>query len=190
MSYQNDSSAAPFTREEYLLFEKRFQEGYNIPDPRFCLWLQHQKHTNSVYNSSHSDEAPVSRSPSYATSSHCGSSDDDYPAPSSKHAASPLWTKFLVVPSPPYKSNPKAQGKARVLTSTSFLEELEAKEQKKKEAAEVKEKRRKEREERKAENLKLKLQKQRDKMAKQVARRTACVKKINSKYFCINHSSI
>ena len=138
-SHQTDSSAVPFTREEHLLFEKRFQEGYNIPDPRFCLWLQHQKRTNSA-NSSHSNEAPVSRSPSCATSSYCGSSDDDYPAPSSKHAASPLWSKFLVVPSPPYKSNPKAQGKARVLTSTSFLEELEAKEQKKKEAAEVKEK--------------------------------------------------
>ena len=47
-------------------------------------------------------------------------------------------------------------GKAQVLTSAAFLQELSEKEQKKKEAAEAKESRKREREEKRAQKLKMK----------------------------------
>ena len=70
----------------------------------------------------------------------------------------PLWKEFLKVPSPTYKITHLCPGKARVLTSASFLHNLAEKEKKKQEAAEEKERRKKEREEKRILKQKMKEQ--------------------------------
>ncbi len=70
--------------------------------------------------------------------------------PSSKASDhEPLWKEFLTVPSPVYKKS-SAPGRARVLTSAAFMQQLAEKEQKKQKAAEEKERRKQQREEKRA----------------------------------------
>ena len=69
----------------------------------------------------------------------------------------PLWKEFLKVPSPAYKTT-HSSGKAWVLTSTSFLDNLAEKEKKKREATEEKERHKKEREEKRILKQKIKEQ--------------------------------
>ena len=71
----------------------------------------------------------------------------------------------MLVPSPAKNAHP---GKARVLTSAAFLQDLSEKEQKKKEAAEAKESRKRQCEEKKAQKLKEKEMKQMHRKKKQI----------------------
>ena len=82
----------------------------------------------------------------------------------------PLWSEFLKVPNPAYTIKHSSPGKARVLTSASFLENLAEKEKKKKEAIEEKERRKKEREEKRM--LKQKLKEQQRKTKKKLQKNT------------------
>ena len=72
--------------------------------------------------------------------------------------AEPLWKEFLKVPSPAYKITHSSPGKARVLTSASFLHNLAEKEKKKQEAAEENKRRKKECEEKRMLKQKMKEQ--------------------------------
>ena len=144
-----------FTEEEHHRFQKRYEEAYDLPDERYSLWLKYYKY--STHMSSHMESSVIS-SPSSAPSVH--------PLVLSRDKENdPLWSEFLLVPSPAKNAHP---GKARVLTSAAFLQELSEKEQKKKEAAEAKESRKREREEKKAQKLKEKEMKQMHRKKKQV----------------------
>ena len=78
----------------------------------------------------------------------------------------PFWKEFLKVPSPAYKTKTQSSGKARVLTSTSFLDNLAGKEKKKREATEEKERRKKEHEEKRMLKQKIKDQQRKRKCLK------------------------
>ena len=159
-----------FSVEECHLFKRRLEEGYDIPDSRYRLWLQLQSGHGALNYSPptspstlESDDISFLHQSPPTSESPIGSSS----APKSRGRASkPLWSEFLTVPSPAYKAKPAQAGQARVLTSSSFLHELAEKERKKKEAAEEKERRKKEREEKKALKEKEKALKEKKKAAK------------------------
>ena len=142
-----------FTDEENSLFERRYEEGYDLPDTRYHMWL-HQRKTVTALNldgiSSPTDDCHHSH---------------NVPSVVKEKSQDPLWSEFLTIPSPAYKKTDSSPGRARVLTSASFLKSLEEKERKKKEAAEEKERRKREREEKRA--LKEKEKEQKRSAAKQ-----------------------
>jgi len=116
-----------FSEEELRCFEKWFKEKFDLPHPRYKLWLQQQ---HSAVNGpslpfpSTLDLDCTSLSPDLTPPSSPTSSSD--PKPSGKEHE-PLWSEFLTVPNPAYK--------ARIPTSESFSCQLAEKEQKE-EAAE------------------------------------------------------
>ena len=166
MSLEKDN----FSEEEHHLFERRYEEGYDIADTRYQKWLQQRKAisvnlSNSpplqnfqcslsavpAHDQQHSGDA-ILQPPDELQEVH------DVNSKQVKILAEPLWKEFLKVPSPAYKITHLCPGKARVLTSVSFLHNLAEKEKKKQEAAEEKERRKKEREKKRI--LKQKMKKQ------------------------------
>ena len=152
MSLEKDS----FSEEEHRLFERRYEEGYDVADTRYQKWLQQRKAISvnlsnspplqsshcslrvvAAHDQQHSDDA-ISQSPDEFQEVHNVNGSEQ---------GEPLWKEFLKVPSPVYKTTHSSPGKARVLTNASFLHNLAEKEKKKQEAAEEKERRKKEREE-------------------------------------------
>ena len=116
-----------FTEEENHLFEKRYKEGYDLPDTRYHVWL-HQRKTSVTADD-------ISLPTDDCHHSH------NVPSVVKEKSKEPLWSEFLTIPSPAYKKTDSFPGQARALTSTSFLKSLEEKEKKKNEAAEEKERR-------------------------------------------------
>lgn len=119
-----------FSEEELRRFEKWYEEKFDIPHPRYELWLLQQHsavNRPSLPFPSTLDLDCISLSPDLTPPS---SSSD--PKPSGKEHE-PLWSEFLTVPNPSYKAKSSAPGKARILTSESFLCQLAEKGQKKKE---------------------------------------------------------
>ena len=142
---QQHHAQQQFSEEELRRFEKWFEEKFDIPHPRYELWLQQQHRAvngPSLPYPSTLDLDCTSLSPDLTPPSSPTSSSD--PKPSGKEHE-PLWSEFFTVPIPAYKAKSSAPGKARILTSESFLCQLAEKEQKKEEAAE-KERRKRERE--------------------------------------------
>ena len=144
-----------FTEEENRLFEKRYEEGYDLPDTRYHAWL-HQRKTSVTAD----DISPPT--------DDCHHS-HNVPSVVKEKSKEPLWSEFLTIPSPAYKKTDSFPGQARVLISTSFLKSLEEKEKKKNEAAEEKERRKREREEKRALKEKEKEQKRKEKEQKRSA---------------------
>ena len=90
-----------FTEEEHHRFQRRYEEAYDLPDERYSLWLKYYK--CSTHMSSHM----VLSSPSSPPSNH--------PLVLSRDKENdPLWSEFLLVPSPAKNAHP---GKAQVLLS-------------------------------------------------------------------------
>ena len=113
-----------FTEEENRLFEKRYEEGYDLPDTRYHAWLHQRKSSVTA-----DDISPPT--------DDCHHS-HNIPSVVKEKSKEPLWSEFLTIPSPAYKKTDSFPGQARILTSTSFLKSLEEKEKKKNEAAEEK----------------------------------------------------
>ena len=128
-----------FTEDENRLFEKRYEEGYDLPDTRYQAWVHQRENSLTALNLD--DTAPP------ADGCHHSNNVGLVAKEKSKE---PLWSEFLAIPSPAYKKTKSAPGQARVLTSASYLNSLAEKEKKKKEVAEEKERRKKVREEKKA----------------------------------------
>ena len=141
MSLEKDS----FSEEEHCLFERRYEEGYDIADTRYQKWHQQRKAisvnlSNSpplqnfqcslsvvpAHDQQHSDDA-ISQFPDELQEVHDVNSSEQ-----GKILAEPLWKEFLKVPSPAYKITHSSSGKAQVLTSASFLHNLTEKEKNKK----------------------------------------------------------
>jgi len=140
-----------FTSEEMKLFQRRFNEGYDVSgDTRYIQWLQsyhpecnQQGNVNHIYNITEFTN-PVSKDCDENTQSsssgkestvqdHCGGTSIQTLTRKGK------LDSFLQVPSPlSHHSKTKARG-AKVLTSQDYLEELEQKEKSKKEKEEQRE---------------------------------------------------
>ena len=56
------TDSIPFTPEKRRLYERRFQEGYDLQDPEYEAWLR-ITHTTDAGSEPHSDTSLVSRSP-------------------------------------------------------------------------------------------------------------------------------
>ncbi len=133
-----------FTLEEKLLFQRRLDEGYDLNDPRYDLWL-HQGQNNSVSATS----SVIVPSPVTMASAPLASSPTSIPACVST-STTPSHSPFadhLKIPLTPLAPKKHRTGRARVLTSSECWALLKQKEEKKQKEAEEKEKRKQEREE-------------------------------------------
>ena len=136
MSLEKDS----FSEEEQRLFERRYEEGYDIADTQYQKWLQQRKAISvnlsnfpplqsfqcslsvvPAHDQQHSDDA-ISQSPGEFQEVHDVNSSEQ----------GPLWKEFLKVPSPPYKITHSSPRKAQIVTSASFLHNLAEKEKRNK----------------------------------------------------------
>ena len=126
------------------LFERRYEEGYDIADTRYQKWLQQRKAISVNLSNSpplQNFQCSLSAVPAH-DQQHSGdailqSPDElqevyDVNSKQGKILAEPLWKEFLKVPSPAYKITHLCPGKARVLTSASFLRNLAEKEKRNK----------------------------------------------------------
>ena len=165
-----------FSEEDHHLFEKRYEEDYDLPDARYQKWLQLRKTTISdsgdtsptLQNCQHSltvvsPPTHDCQHSSYAISQPPDNFQEVYDKVNAelllrKISDEPLYSELFKVPNPAYKIKHSSPGKARVLTSTSFLENLAEKEKNKKEATEEKERHKKKREEKSMLKQKLKEQ--------------------------------
>lgn len=154
-----------FSIEEELRYVTRFEEGYDVPDPKYEAWLtlNHPEVVSSNPSASVHQTTPSSLSVSFTCSS---SSQQHMPStpqastssnvPHKSQSATPCRLNQLskTVRSPlsdllnlPVKPNVKAKtGKARVLTSSECLRLMLEKEEEKKKVAQEKERRKQERE--------------------------------------------
>ena len=141
-----------FTHAELELFERRFEEGYDVQtDSRYNLWLE-VHHPVSQPLSPLMVRAEASLESSVTD---LGSNEDLQKSSlvmissSSQQQSNDKLSEYLVVPTPPgARKLPKPPGHAKVLTSAEYLAQLDEKEREKKEKEAAREKKRLEREER------------------------------------------
>lgn len=145
-----------FTEEEMKRFQKRFDEGFDVPgDSHYLQWLQlYHPECNSPNHSPNATKCTTPVSTDHdenPPNSHCGKE-----LPVQGHCDNTeinlisvgkgKLDSFLKVPTPlANRSKAKPRG-AKVLTSQDYLEELEQKEKLKKEKEEQKEQKRRQRE--------------------------------------------
>lgn len=92
----------PFSPEKIELFEKRFEEGYDVDDPEYRVWLKLYR-TESV------------------TSSGCLKS-------SSSSGTSPVFSEILSLPKPPERKKKSSTKQAICITEDQVLREMKEKE--------------------------------------------------------------
>ena len=114
----NESSAYQFTEEEQRLYQVRYEEGYNVPDPKYEAWMSLNHPASDVGSSAHQESLP-----------------------SSTGKSSDVLSDILSLPQPEQRSLKKKKAgvnsTAVYITDDDILEGLKAKE---KEKAEVEEK--------------------------------------------------
>ena len=165
-----------FTIEEELKYAARFEEGYDLIDPRYEAWLKKHCPTNKdaislttkfiATKSTESDVKLPSKSVPSATTS-MGSSTN----------RSPL-SNLLNLPMAPGANKPQPKtGRARVLTSSECLRLLKEKEEKKRQVAIEKEQRKKERELKKQQKAQQMKQKAEERACKAAEREKAKAEK-------------
>jgi len=124
----------PFTSEEKALYERRFQEGYDIPDPSYLAWLK-ITHPAAVVSAPTSEAAlSVSGSQGELLSEGCQksvTSKSTTSAVASGHS-SQILSEILVFPEPQMKSMSKRKlalsSKTVCITNDEVLERLKAQE--------------------------------------------------------------
>ena len=164
-----DDNNPTFSVEEELRYATRFEEGYDIPDPKYEAWLRLNHPTGVSSKPSVLKDTPSSSSPSFSsptptptptptqqhTPSTSKASNVPYKLPSatpcrsnqvSKNGRSPLSDLLNLPVLPNVKATTPKTGKARVLTSSECLGLLLQKEEEKKRVAQEKERRKQERE--------------------------------------------
>jgi len=140
-----------FTIEEETKYLRRYEEGYDLPDPRYEEWLRlnhpEATHSNvertavSISTAQDTSEATSTRSPTICPASY-----------SSENEALAKRSPFSDLLNSTSVEKPKLKvttGKARVLTSAECLKALQEKENEKRRKAEEKEQRKLERIEKK-----------------------------------------
>ncbi len=189
-------SSLEFTEEEERRFQKRYDEGYDIPgDSRYEAWLQRSyphddsltmelfPHVVPTYSGDQLDESlqlggdhldGSLQSPSTNPRPPCVSREHSPPEPSAAVREPALKTKlgqFLTVPTPPAARNVKTKG-ARVLTSSDDMRDMEEKERMKREKAELKEEKKRLREEKAKERAAQKALKAAQRLAKAAGKKS------------------
>lgn len=183
----NNDNNKRFTAEEIQLFERRFEEGYNVYiDPRYINWMN-STHPNCLPSnlrkpitqsfSGTQYDAPQSASEQQSSSKHITTIMDPITPPTKNKSQTVITTyesdivpiegnkikKYLTMPKVPDKQKSKNQTGARIVTSHEFIAELQEKEEKKKQAEEEKRQRKLERERMKIEREAKKAKTQRKK---------------------------
>ena len=192
-----------FSTEEIAKFQKRFEEGYDIPDERYDKWIE-MYHPKSLAAKSHESdgsrlqfdgslsqpstsegaEDSESDSPSHQ-------SDSSLPLPSTPEGANnacvtlphtSVLSKLLAQQVPAIKyPDTKPKYSARVLTSLENRLQLEEKERRKKEEAEEKERKKKAREQKRLavaeEKQRKALERERQRLAREERRKSTTSKK-------------
>ena len=152
-----------FTDAELQLFQRRFEEGYDIKtDNRYNLWL------GAYHPQPHLEPGSPSVVAAEPSTTNIKSNDDLQESSLvmiSSNGSNQQYTKeklsdYLVVPTPPgARKLPKPPKHAKVLTSAEYLAQLDEKEREKKEKEAAREQKRIEREERKKINAAKKTEK-------------------------------
>ena len=171
----NNDNKKRFTAEEIQLFERRYEEGYNVYiDQRYIDWMN-STHPNCLptnlrkpitksFSSTH-DDAPQSASEQQSSSKRITTTMNPITPPTKDKSQTEITTyktdivptegnkikKYLTIPKVPEKKKSKSQTGARIVTSHEFIAELLEKEEKKKQAEEEKRQRKLEREGKKIE---------------------------------------
>ena len=134
--------------EEVVKYEHRYEEGYDIPDPRYKCWLS-VYHPEAMAFNGKSDSHLPSETPvsvhSQPLCHHHGVLQSKVPC--TVHHPQTLFSKFLDANIPVYKfptKEPKNSG--RILTSAESVRILQEKKRKKDKEAEEKEQRKRARE--------------------------------------------
>lgn len=125
-----------FTVKEIVRYQRRYEEGYDIPDPRYEYWIT-LYHPEEIRGKENSSPSTLSSGVSQPLTSQRGSTSS---ASSNVHPPQSLFSKFLKDSAPKYKlpaKEPKTS--ARILTSAESLRILQEKQRKKDEAVAKKE---------------------------------------------------
>ena len=171
----DNNKRSRFTAEEIQLFERRFEEGYNVYiDQRYINWMN-STHPNCLPANlrkpiTHSFscaqyDASQQASEQQSSSKHITTTMDPITPPTKDKSQTEITTyksdivpiegnkiqKYLTMPKVPEKPKSKHQTGARIVTSHEFIAELQEKEKKKKQAEEEKQQRKLERERKKIE---------------------------------------
>ena len=171
----NNDDNKRFTAAEIQLFERRFEEGYNVYiDERYINWMNSthpdylpnnlRKPFTQSFSCSHYD-APQLASEQQSTSKHTTTAAGLVTPPTKDKSQTEITTykldivpiegnkikKYLTMPKLSEKPKSKNQTGARIVTSHEFIAELQEKEEKKKQAEEEKQQRKLERERKKIE---------------------------------------
>ena len=195
-------SARPivFDADEMELYQKRFEEGYDLPDKRYQRWVKmyHPKHHYSEssptqlnsptevqrcspmtlrlsaepeFSSCHSD---TSVDPVHSSTPLCGNKT----LPRSSFLSKLLADKMPSITYPPKRP----MGESRVLTSAENLSNIREKERKKKEESELKERKR-------IERAQKKIAVEREKERKKLERQLKHLPPVRCKYYIVTLSS-
>ena len=145
-----DSEQSPlFSAEVEKLYQKRFDEKYDLNDPGYVAWLKINHPELSTTGSIQSDSSPS--------------------LTSTKTPDSDALSDILVLPEPKKgRGRRGVNSKAICLTEVEFLKEMKAKQEKKKETDELKLQRQKDRERKKLEREQNKKEKEQKKKGKQI----------------------
>ena len=171
----DNNKRSRFTAEEIQLFERRFEEGYNVYiDQKYINWMN-STHPNCLPANlrkpiTHSFscaqyDASQQASEQQSSSKHITTTMDPITPPTKDKSQTEITTyksdivpiegnkiqKYLTMPKVPEKPKSKHQTGARIVTSHEFIAELQEKEKKKKQAEEEKQQRKLERERKKIE---------------------------------------
>ena len=133
-----------FSVEEIVKYQRRYEEGYDIPDPRYDCWV-------TMYHPESEAASKENSHPTLQSSACSNSSAGTLPNTSTSSGVRPpqsLFSKFLKTSTPKYKMPAKEpKTSARILTSAECLRIMQEKKRKKDEEAARKEKRKLAREE-------------------------------------------
>lgn len=155
MCETTDEPSSPlFTKEQEILYLKRYEEGYDLDDPGFVAWMKinHPEKSVSVI-SAPSVSTGASSSDKASPSSSTLAPPPNGTAPSSSGASSIL-DELLVLPhpeAPKKRKKPAINSKAVCITDSEVLQELKEKEKKKLEEKELMIAKKRENEEKKRE---------------------------------------
>lgn len=151
----NKVAAEKFSQEEEILYKKRFEEGYNVYDPNYVMWLK-DNHPEAAVHFVNEPSLSVTSSSS-AGQSDCNSLLTQF---SKSSESSKILDELLVYPAQDIKTKKKRKeainSKAVLITDTEILVKLKQDKADKETKAAEKEQKKMEREKRKEEKKKMK----------------------------------
>ncbi len=183
----------PFTSEQEALYERRFEEGYDLPDPSYMVWLKitHPEAAVSAPCSETASSVSATRTASISGDFHESVASTKSVASVVESCSSDVLSDILVLPEPQkpkrkQKRKPALNSKTVCITDDEVLEGLKTQEVEKQEAEAAKQLERKqkkqEREEKKAMQKQAKEARKKEKERKRLEReKTEKDKRISKK---------